>query len=57
MKRLLSGIALLGLLCVAAPLRADDGKVDLKLVKYDELTKILTDQKGKVVVIDFWSDT
>jgi len=45
------------LLCLAAPARAGDGKVELKLVKYDELTKLLADQKGKVVVIDFWADT
>jgi hypothetical protein len=36
---------------------AGDEKVTLKLVKYDELIKTIADQKGKVVVIDFWSDT
>jgi hypothetical protein len=54
MKRLFLGIAMLGL---ALPAWAGDGKVELKQVKYDELTKLIADQKGKVVVVDFWADT
>ena len=56
MKRLFLGIGLLGLLCMAVPARADEGKIDLKQVKYDELTKLIANQKGKVVVVDFWAD-
>lgn len=54
MKRLFLGIALF---CLVAPAWAGDGKVGLKQVKYDELTKLIADQKGKVVVVDFWADT
>jgi hypothetical protein len=57
MNRLFLGIGLLGLLSFTGLSRAQEGKVELKLVKYDELTKLLADQKGKVVVIDFWADT
>ena len=57
MTRLFLGMGLLGLALVAGPSLAEEGKVQLKLVKYDELTKILAGQKGKVVVIDFWADT
>jgi hypothetical protein len=47
----------LGLLCLAASASAGEDKVELKLVKYDDLAKLIADQKGKVVVIDFWADT
>ena len=57
MRRLVFGIGLLALLCLVGPSGAEEGKVELKLVKYDELIKLLADQKGKVVVIDFWADT
>ncbi len=39
---------------VLAPAFADD-KVDLKVVKYDGLGKIVADMKGKVVIVDLWS--
>jgi hypothetical protein len=57
MQRLLVGLSLFGLLCIAASAPAGDGKVKLKLVKYDELKTLLADKKGKVVVVDFWADT
>ena len=57
MTRLFLGMGLFGLALLAGPTRAEEGKVKLKLVKYEELTKILAGQKGKVVVIDFWADT
>ena len=57
MTRLLLGMGLLGLAFFTAPSRAEEGKVQLELVKYEELTKVLAGQKGKVVVIDFWADT
>lgn len=50
---LCAGLALLAL----APSSFGEDKVTLKLVKYDDLIKTIADQKGKVVVIDFWSDT
>jgi hypothetical protein len=37
--------------------RPDDGKVEVKVVKYDALRKTITDLKGKIVVVDFWADT
>ena len=57
MNRLYLGIGLLGLVWFAGSSRAQEGKVELKLVKYDELTKLIANRKGKVVVIDFWADT
>jgi len=56
-KRVTLGLSLVGLLCICAPSFAGDDKVDLKLVKYDDLAKLIADQKGKVVVVDFWADT
>lgn len=56
MKRLFLGIGMLGLVCLAAPSRGEENKVELKPVKYDELTKLIANQKGKVVVVDFWAD-
>ena len=38
---------------LASAAAADD--VTLKKVKYDDLTKFITAQKGKVVVVDFWA--
>jgi hypothetical protein len=32
-------------------------KIDLKTVKYSELTKEIEALKGKVIVIDYWADT
>jgi hypothetical protein len=57
MNRRITGLAFFGLLCLAASASAGEGQVKLKLVKYDELKTLLADKKGKVVVIDFWSDT
>jgi len=31
-------------------------KVDVKVVKYDDLTATIKKLKGKVIVIDFWAD-
>ena len=57
MQRMFVGLGLFGLLYLAVPASAGDGQVTLKLVKYDELKRLLVDKKGKVVVIDFWADT
>jgi hypothetical protein len=51
-----TGSILLGLLLAAAPIQAAD-KVEIKQIQYDELTRLIAAQKGKVVVIDFWADT
>lgn len=55
--RTLTGLALLtGLLTVASVAPAAD-KVDLRLLKYAELGKLVREARGKVVVVDFWQDT
>jgi hypothetical protein len=41
-------------LALVLPARAADD-VSLKKVKYDELTKFIKAQKGKVVVLDVWA--
>ena len=51
------GLSLVGLLCISASSPAGEDKVELKLLKYDDLAKLIADQKGKVVVVDFWADT
>ncbi len=51
-----TGSILVGLILAASPALAAD-KVEIKQIKYDELTKLIAAQKGKVVVIDFWADT
>jgi hypothetical protein len=51
------GLSLISLLCISAPSLAGEDKVELKLLKYDDLAKLIADQKGKVVVVDFWADT
>jgi hypothetical protein len=48
-------LALSTLFVLALPALAQD-KVDVKMVKYDELTATINKLKGKVVVIDFWAD-
>jgi thiol-disulfide isomerase/thioredoxin len=41
---------------LAAPAFADDDKVEVKVMKYDDLAKLVKDNKGKVIVVDFWQD-
>ncbi len=61
-KRWLIGLAVPALL-LAVPARTpagdskDPAKVELKVVKYDELKESIKKFKGKVVVVDFWADT
>ena len=31
-------------------------KVEVKVAKYADLGKAIKDQKGKIVVVDFWAD-
>jgi hypothetical protein len=42
-------------LLLAAPALAQD-KVELKVVKYDDLTKLVKDARGKVVIVELWQD-
>jgi len=50
--------AILGLaLMLTIPLRAEPPKeVQPKVVKIDGLIAAIKEQKGKVVVVDFWAD-
>lgn len=50
-----AGLAALLALLAAAPAFAEE-KVELKVMKYDDLAKIIRDNKGKVIVVDFWQD-
>jgi hypothetical protein len=50
-------LLLLGWVGVRAGGKADEGKVDVKVVKLDALKDLIKQHKGKVVVVDFWSDT
>ncbi len=50
------GLAALLALFVSAPAFAEE-KVEVKVMKYDELIKLIKeDNKGKVIVVDFWQD-
>jgi thiol-disulfide isomerase/thioredoxin len=51
-----AGLAALLALAAAAPAFAED-KVELKVLKYDDLTKFIKDNKGKVIVVDFWQNS
>ena len=35
----------------------EDAKVEVKIVKLEALKDLIKQQKGKVVVVDFWADT
>jgi hypothetical protein len=53
----LPALMLLGNGPVPAGGKADEGKVDVKVVKLEGLKDLIKQHKGKVVVVDFWSDT
>ncbi len=42
---------------VVAAEREGDPKVEVKVVKYNDLCKEIIGLKGKVVVVDYWADT
>jgi hypothetical protein len=44
------------LLLVAAD-KVDEPKVELRVVKYDEMGKTIKSFEGKIVIVDFWADT
>ena len=54
-------LILAALTFLAFPILADDKpaepKVEVKVVKYAEMGKIIKEFKGKIVVVDFWQDT
>jgi hypothetical protein len=55
-------LLLLGPALVPAAGRADEGKVEVKklevkVAKLDALKDLIKQHKGKVVVVDFWSNT
>lgn len=50
-------LALLGLLpATSARGQTPEDAVKLKVVKYADLADAVRQQKGKVVVVDFWAD-
>ena len=49
-------LAALVMVVTAAPAFAED-KVEVKVLKYDDLTKLIKDNKGKVIVVDFWQNS
>jgi thiol-disulfide isomerase/thioredoxin len=44
------------LVLFAAPAFAADEKVEVKVMKYDDLKDLVRKNKGKVIVVDFWQD-
>src|SRR5262249_31410320 len=56
---LLALLGALGLLAqgTARTQEKGDAAVDLKVVKYEGLAEAIQQNRGKVVIVDFWSDT
>src|SRR5205823_187359 len=56
---LLALLGALGLLAQGTARTQEKGAaaVDLKVVKYEGLTEAIQQNRGKVVIVDFWSDT
>ncbi len=52
MKKVLA-IAMLAVL----PLQAADEPITMKKIKYDALGKFVVENKGKVVIVEFWNFT
>jgi hypothetical protein len=50
------GVLAVGLLAGATG-RADDAKVTVKEAKFTDYENTVKQFKGKIVVVDFWSDT
>ncbi len=56
MMRMTRRVALAAVLALfAAPAFGQD-KVEVKVMKYDDLAKLIKDNKGKVIIVDFWQD-
>ncbi len=47
-------LASITMVLVAGPVLAQD-RIDLKVVKYDELGRMVKEARGKVVVVDLWA--
>lgn len=54
MKRWLPVLALGA--CVALATSAQEAGVSLQVLKYDGFSKLVEQQRGKVLYIDFWAD-
>ena len=56
--RFITGITFCGLLLLfpGHALTQQKPGIDIKAVNYDALKKAVRDQRGKVVVIDFWGE-
>jgi hypothetical protein len=55
-RRLVPAVVACVLLLGAAD-KADDLKVELRVVKYEEVGELIKSLKGKIVIVDFWADT
>ena len=49
--------ALVACFLLVAADKVDEPKVELRVVKYEEMGRTIKDLKGKIVVVDFWQDT
>ncbi|HEX5270426.1 MAG TPA: TlpA disulfide reductase family protein [Gemmataceae bacterium] len=49
-------LALLALVAVPAFAGEKEAKVEVKVMKYDDLSDLIKKNKGKVIVVDFWQD-
>jgi len=54
-SRLALAVALCALLLAAD--KGDDSRVELRVVSYADMGKVIKDLKGKIVIVDFWQDT
>jgi hypothetical protein len=52
----LTGIGLLTLIIQGDAWPQQKPGIDLKVVNYDGLTKAVREQRGKVVLVDFWGE-
>jgi hypothetical protein len=50
------GCGVLAMLVPGSALTQQKPGVDIKIVNYDGLTRAVRDQRGKVVVVDFWGE-
>ena len=51
-----AGLVALAMLFIPPASAIAEDKVEVKVVKYPELTATIKNLKGKVVVVDFWAD-
>lgn len=54
----IAAMLFVGALLISVPgLAQEPGKIDVKIVSYDGLKDLVLKNRGKVVVVDFWSTT